>query len=84
MQVATIHLVALVGTIPEFLIALRKSVSHRPLTIARVIRWIITPSNLSQKPFSLKVNHGTYFSYYWRTALHYQRAFKVWLESIGA
>ncbi len=49
MPISTIILVSLKTSIPRFIIALHKT-SLRPLVIAKVARWIITPSQLSSKP----------------------------------
>ena len=49
MPICTVQLLTLDSSIDTFLTALRNS-SLKPLTIARVIRWIITPTFLSQEP----------------------------------
>ncbi|KAL2040509.1 hypothetical protein N7G274_006488 [Stereocaulon virgatum] len=49
MPVCTIELLYLSTDIATFLRALRRS-SLKPLTVARVVRWIITPSSLSKEP----------------------------------
>ncbi len=49
MPICTVQLLSLNSSIDTFLTALRKS-SLKPLTVARVVRWIITPTFLSREP----------------------------------
>ena len=49
MPICTVQLLSLNGAIDTFLIALRSS-SLKPIIVARVIRWIITPTSLSKEP----------------------------------
>ena len=49
MPVCTVQLLSLNSSIDTFLTALRNS-SLKPLTLARVVRWIITPTTLSREP----------------------------------
>ena len=49
MPVCTVQLLSLNSSIETFLTALRNS-SLQPLTLARVVRWIITPTFLSREP----------------------------------
>ena len=49
MPVCTVQLISLRSSIDNFLTALRNS-SLKPLTLARVVRWIITPTILSREP----------------------------------
>jgi hypothetical protein len=53
MPICTIHLLSLNVTLSEFLAALRTS-AVTPLTIGRVVRWIITPSKISVDPLLRK------------------------------
>lgn len=49
MPICTVQLLSLDCSIDTFLTALRNS-SLKPLTLARVVRWIITPTILSREP----------------------------------
>ena len=49
MPICTVQLLSLNSSIDTFLTALRNS-SLKPLTVARVVRWIITPTFLSREP----------------------------------
>ena len=49
MPVCTVQLLSLNSSIDTFLTALRNS-SLKPLTLARVVRWIISPTTLSREP----------------------------------
>lgn len=49
MPICTVQLLSLNSSIDTFLTALRNS-CLKPLTVARVVRWIITPTSLSREP----------------------------------
>ena len=49
MPICTVKLLSLSSSIDTFLTALRNS-SLKPIIVARVIRWIITPTSLSREP----------------------------------
>ena len=49
MPICTVQLLSLDSSIDTFLNALRNS-CLKPLTVARVVRWIITPTSLSREP----------------------------------
>ena len=49
MPICTVQLLSLDSSVDTFLTALRNS-SLKPIIIARVVRWIITPTSLSREP----------------------------------
>ncbi|KAF2098740.1 hypothetical protein NA57DRAFT_56386 [Rhizodiscina lignyota] len=56
MPVSTLHLLSLNTSLANFLSALRQS-SVKPLTVGRVVRWVILPSSISTAPLLAHNTH---------------------------